>query len=479
MPDFLVDDDTRLDTFLRRNRVQQWRIPILAATGGVVVVRGGGKVALKGEGTRLELGDKVTVVTPPPAACAKALQKGATDNWRDYAVAPGTTDFDILLQKFVQVRERTILLQSPLLHSFKGWLEGLATSDEITHPIRHLLFVGHGGLSGVLKGAIEQLPIDTITYEMLDDAVRKKTLVVDLDLFFPRPVEQGKISTPELRILGCLIGASAPFMQKLSEAFGRKLRIYAPKHFVIGATVPDPSGEAAYAAYAFNVFLPAKLSNKKARDNKTALVDLLVKRNPPYVLENGKAVPKEYWKAWVPDDPNANFNGFKPRELRNLVVFPVLGSRDNAPRQFGAADFHFYPQEVNPKTGRVGDGVRLSKDTGKDADRIKAVKELLLKWPDFQKSHPFPWYIRMGYNDIDEFMKGWDWKFEYDKKAKILWFNPVRIEYRMLQPIVNEAKKSLVINYYTYPTTKIPKQFRGRLPIIQLNVTDPFYFGWA
>ena len=41
MPDFLVDSNTRLDTFLRRKRVQQWRIPILAAKGGVVVVRGG------------------------------------------------------------------------------------------------------------------------------------------------------------------------------------------------------------------------------------------------------------------------------------------------------------------------------------------------------------------------------------------------------------------------------------------------------
>ena len=182
---------------------------------------------------------------------------------------------------------------------------------------------------------------------------------------------------------------------------------------------------------------------------------------------------------WVPDDPNANFNAFKPREFRNLVVFPVLGSSNNAPRRFGVADFYFYTQEVNPNTGRVGDGVRLSKDTGKDVDRIKAVKERLLKQPAFQKSHPFPWYIRMGYNDLDEFMNGWDWQFDYDKKAKILWFNPRRIEYRMLQPIINQAKKTLVINYYTYPTSKIPKRFRGRLPVILLNVADPFYFGWA
>ena len=90
-----------------------------------------------------------------------------------------------------------------------------------------MLFVGHGGLSGVLKGAIEQLPIGTVSYEMLDDAVKKKKLVVDLDLFLPRPVEHGKTYPTQLRILGCLIGASAPFMKKkLSEAFGHKLQIF-------------------------------------------------------------------------------------------------------------------------------------------------------------------------------------------------------------------------------------------------------------
>jgi hypothetical protein len=464
MPDFTVDGDTRLDRFLRKNRVQQWRIPILVAKGGVVVKRGGVKLKLKDETARLEAGDKVTLVMPVPAACAKALQQEATDNWRDYAVAPGDTDFDKRLKKFVTARERTIVLQSPLLFTFKGWLEGLATSDEITSPIRHLVFVGHGGLSGVLKAAIEQLPLDAITYEMLEDAVKKKTLVVDTDLFLPRPVEGGKTYPPELRILGCLIGASAPFMKKLSEAFGRKLRIYAPKHLMVGASVGNPPGEAAYVAYAFNVFVPAKVGTK------SELVDLLVKRNTKYVLENGKEVPKQYWKTWVPDDPNANFNGLKIREFRNPVVFPVLGSRDNAPRRFGAADLHFW---------KGGYQIKLDKDTGKEADRKKAVKAALLKRPDFQDTHPFPWYVRMGYKTMDEFMEGWTWNFSYDKKAKILSFDPVRIEYRMLQPIINEAKKTLVINYYPYRPDKVPKRFKGRLPVIQLNVGDPFYFGWA
>ena len=461
MPDFSVDASTRLDTFLRRNRVQQWRIPILAATGGVVVVRGGAKVRLKGGGDRLKPGDKVTLVTPVPAACAKALQKEATDNWRDYAIAPGDTDFDKRLKKFVTARDRTIVLQSPLLFTFTGWLAGLATSDEITHPVRHLLFVGHGGLEGVLKGAIDQLPVDTITYQMLDEAVKKKTIVVDPELFLPRPVEDGKTSGPELRILGCLIGGSAPFMKKLAQAFGNKLRIYAPKFLVVGATVPSPPGETAYAAYSFDVFLPAKVKDK------ATLVDLLGKK-PEYILENRSKVPKRYWDLWVPSDPNANFNALVPPTARNIVTFPVFGVRGNAPRHFVARDRHFW---------KGGSKIRLKQDTGKDADRKKAVKAELVKLEPFKDTYPFPEYIRFGYRTMDEFMEGWSWNFSYDKKDKLLSFDPVRIEYRMLQPVVNEAKRTLVMNYY--PTGRVPRRFRPQMPIIQLNVGDPFYFGFA
>ena len=461
MPDFSVDGSTRLDAFLRKHRVQQWRIPILVAKGGVVATRGGGKLTLKNEETPLRSGDKVTLVTPPPSACVKALQREATGNWRDYAIAPGDTPFDKRLAKFVQAREKTIVLQSPLLFTFKGLLEGLATSPEIANPIRHLLFVGHGGLEGSLKGGIDRLPIESITYEMLEEAVKKKTLVVDTSLFQPRPVEDGKTYGPELRILGCLIGSSAPFMKKLGEAFGNSLRIYAPKHLAVGATIPNPPGEAAYMAYAFNVFVPAKVANK------AALVNLLAKK-PEYMLENRSKVPKRYWDLWVSKDPNANFNALFPPEIPNHVALPVFGGRSNAPRRFVAQDRHLW---------KGGGKLRLDKDTGKDADRKKAVKAYLAKVPVFQDSHPLPAHIRLGYRSLDDFMDGWTWNFSYDKKDKVLSYDPVRIEYRMLQPIISEAKKTLVMNYY--PTGKIPKRFKGRLPIVQLHVRDPFYFGFA
>lgn len=296
---------------------------------------------------------------------------------------------------------------------------------------------------------------------MLDEAAKKKTLVVDPDLFLPRPVEDGKTHGPELRILGCLIGTSAPFMKKLGQAFGNRLRIYAPKHLVVGATLRNPPGEAAYMAYAFNIFLPDKVGSQ------AALVDLFGKK-PEYILENRSKVPQRYWSLWVPKKPDANFNALSPPLIPNPVALPVFGGRSDAPRHFVATDRHLW---------KGGGTFRLDKDTGKEADRRKAVKAFLEKLPVFQATHPFPAYIRLGYKSMDEFMQGWKWNFAYDKKGKVLSFDPVRIEYRMLQPIISEAKKTLVMNYY--PTGKVPKRFKGQMPIVQLDVRDPFYFGFA
>ena len=97
----------------------------------------------------------------------------------------------------------------------------------------------------------------------------------------------------------------------------------------------------------------------------------------------------------------------------------------------------------------------LAKDPGDDAGRKKAVKAWLqgLRVPGQQQSiytdkHPFPAYVRAGYQTMDEFMDGWDWQFAYDAKTKQLTYNPIRDEYAVVQPITNKLGV-LMLNYYT------------------------------
>jgi hypothetical protein len=145
MAGLVVKNDTRLDEFLRSNGVQQWRVPILAANGGLVVVRGKGgpRVPLADAATRLQANDIVTIASPLPKACVTALQHEADTNWRDYAIAPGidasgSPPFNERMRKFLRVRTNTILIDTkanPSMDNVQGFLHGIATSELITQPI--------------------------------------------------------------------------------------------------------------------------------------------------------------------------------------------------------------------------------------------------------------------------------------------------------------------------------------------------------
>lgn len=468
LPDLTVDSDTRLDSFLLRHRTQPWRVPLLVAYGGVRVFRGkgGGEVRLNDAQTPLKANDTVRLVTPLPSACATALQKEANTNWRDYAIVPGTTPFDDRLRKFIKVRTNTVLIKDVSMFSLAGFLDGIATSAEITHPIRRLIVVGHGNVEGHFRIALYPAGAgDEVQYEDLEDAVTGKKLLLDVSLMMPRPVDRGGTIPPILELLGCSIGDTVPYMTKFKQALGGRVTLIAPKYFVVGATLAHPPGEAAYMAYRYNVFLPAAVRDR------AALVDQYVAKSDRGELlrEDGKSVPKSVWEAWLPRHPNASPNLRVIPEIPNLVVLPVFPGTADAPRRF---DYErkrhlFHDQQLS---------LYLATDTGKEADRKNAVKDHLRQTSKFYlDSHPFPMYVRFGYPTMDAFMDGWTWQFAYDKKTKTLTFEPVRDEYRLLQPITRVATNTLIMNYY--PTGLVPPRFKSQMPIEMLQVNDPFFFG--
>ena len=130
--------------------------------------------------------------------------------------------------------------------------------------------------------------------------------------------------------------------------------------------------------------------------------------------------------------------------------------------------------------------IPLAKSTGNPADWKAAVRKFLegsFKHPTlpnktykpFDPSHPLPAYVRSGYDTMDEFMDGWDWQFDYDKAKKVLSYTPIRYEYRIWQPITTEPGNELIMNYY--PTGRIPSRFSKLLPLVQLVVSDSYFFG--
>ncbi|BCA53246.1 hypothetical protein W02_03860 [Nitrospira sp. KM1] len=506
MPDFLVQSDTRLTRFLLRNRVMQWRIPILIQYGGVKVLQAGTKreLPLDGLKTRVSAGDTVRVVTPPPKPCADAMQKEANTNCRDYAIVPGATPaadkkkrgykptFDDLMADYVSARPKTVVIQNASMMTLDGFLSGIATSDEFIYPIRYLMVVGHASSSGAFRITISAgTSVDaSVSYEALEEAVAKKYLVVDMDLMQPRPAGAGPA---ELRLLGCSVGAQVPYMQKLKEALGGKITLIAPKFLAMPDKIASPPGPIAYLGYDFTLHCPMPAKDRKTLlglfDAKSKAAEK--KKDPRFTLRSGKHVPTTSWAAWVPRDMRKHrysVLGKKlpkdPPTLPSPVMLPVIKTKASARRRFLINEK--FPYYRDPFTqGPKKQSMPLPKNTGKPADWKAAVRKWLegtYKHPYlpgktiklFDPSHPFPAYVRAGYETMDEFMDGWDWQFDYDDKTKTLNYSPIRYEYRIWQPITTEPGNELIMNYY--PKT-IPKRFSKLLPLTMLFVTDKTFFG--
>jgi hypothetical protein len=506
---FVVQNDTRLDVFLRSNGVQQWRVPILAAKDGVVVTRGKGgqPVQLSGATTPLKAGDKVTVRSPLPTACTQALQSEADKNWRDYAIAPGTTSYDKRMAKFLGVRPNTILIdtaKNPSMADFQGFVRGIATSELITHPIRDLIIASHAsGFDGHFRIALTGGAQDTVSYEDLEKAAIQKTILIDPAHLLPQPKDSGQ--TPHLRIYGCSAGRVEPFMKKLKEALGgNRILVTAPHHLVVGATYQGGigrkrfEGEMAYAAYAFRVFLPSPPSSSNKRRparTKKDIVNAFVaataaeaakaktaKPNPTdptsipgrYMMQDRKWVTSAQWNAWVPDKPEdprwfpssafAPLPVPDPHQIKNDVRLPVLRVKVNAPRR--------YECQLARRLFRNVQVMPLASDPGTEAGRRLAVKADLQRVPIYTAKHALPQYVRSGYDSIDEFMDGWNWQFIYDKKAKTLSYNPIRDEYSVIVPVTKAGL--LMMNYYQRGAP--PKRYEKLLPILNLMFRDPVYF---
>jgi hypothetical protein len=484
----------------------QWRIPILLEKGGVKVLEAGSKrqLPLGGINARVSAGDTVRVVTPPPKPCAEALQAEANKNCRDYAIVPGSTPpanrkrtykptFDDLMEEYLKARPQTVLITSPLMMNLDDFLNGIATSDEFIYPIRYLIIVGHASISGAFHISISAAGsvAAAVNYETLEEAVVKKYMIVDMSLMEPRPVGAGPA---QLRLLGCSVGAQAPYMKKFKEALGGKITLIAPKFLALPDRIASPDGPITYYGYDFTLHSPTPVKDYKALVNLYDAKSTLAEKNkdPRFTLRSGKRVPKASWNAWVPRD-NLRKHLYSslgkklpkdPPVLSSPVILPVLKRKVTARRRFLVNEkAPYWPDPMGGPPQKQS--IPLASSTGKVADWKAAVRKFLegpFKHPTlpnttykpFDPGHPLPAYVRAGYDTMDEFMDGWDWQFDYDKAKKVLSYLPIRWEYRVWQPITTEPGNELIMNYY--PIAK--KTSYGKLlPLEQLFVWDSYFFG--
>jgi hypothetical protein len=143
------------------------------------------------------------------------------------------------------------------------------------------------------------------------------------------------------------------------------------------------------------------------------------------------------------------------------------------------ARFDLHPKnDVKPRWAwDDGHGTRedqsfaLASDPGTLTGRKAAVRAALERaHPQYLPGHAYPAYERWGYTSMQEFMDGFDWVFpRYDRKTGTLYFNASRVDYTVVQPIVDLRTNQLFLNYY--PSTSTGKKLELLPP------TDTRFFG--
>lgn len=450
--DYPVERRTTLDRFLRREvKLQQWRIARLINCKAIRVKRDGSGLSLKGPGTFLQDGDTVQVDDPLPEACTKALAAIPAAGFRDYALAPGATDYDKDMARLLDDRTQTIRLQGFLVNSLRGFLGALKDNEAITHPIRHLVVASHANPEGYLFLQLDTGDPGVITYEDLETAEKARSLVVDAKLLEPRPKDgSGNRVAPAFLFRGCRIGATLPYLKKLKAALGGNLTVIAPKHFhMVGRYAKQGSVE--YMRYNFALNRPRALRKplEAARAFKAA----------GFTLIDGKPVPDKSWPLWIPEK---DFGKTGDKDVPARVLSPVTKKREWIPGMFR----HRFRRLLD-KDGSFA----LMKDPGTEAGRKKAARDEMVQLAIYQGTHPFPAYVRYGYKTLDEFMDGWTWTFKYEASSHTLFYNATRHEYVVSRPVVDPATNQLILNYY--PGRKAKKTAK---PLEMLDPADARFF---
>jgi hypothetical protein len=87
--------------------------------------------------------------------------------------------------------------------------------------------------------------------------------------------------------------------------------------------------------------------------------------------------------------------------------------------------------------------------------------------PEFQSSHDYPWYERLGYTSVADFFAGYTWS--HAVKKNVLFTVGRRVEYTVILPITDVTTGNLIFNYHPLAST-------GHSPIVNLVETDTDFF---
>jgi hypothetical protein len=332
-------------------------------------------------------------------------------------------------------------------------LKSMSTSPSLDRPVNELVLVSHASETGWMEMALTDDLRQTTQYEDLDAA---KTAIN-----IPETILQkdGATQKAKVRVKGCRIGLSLPFVDHLKIALGPVDTITTSKHFHGGADWKKNDETEGYIEYLVYCFESYSLSPITKLGDAIALL-----KGDGHKYFDASSVPDTKWKEWankakVPNkiDPGTHNRG------RYYVKLPAAwgASFPNGAIESGLIFDYVIPGDNGPwKVGRAPAGTNTQ-------EAIKAFlksrftapvtdPKQIATWAKFSGAHPWPiWkrFLKVRYDpfdSLDDFLGGFVWKYD---DAVGGWLGQ-RHRVRFLVPITDPATQNTLLgNWFPLSAT--------------------------
>lgn len=345
-------------------------------------------------------------------------------------------------------------------------------------PINEELVVGgHAStLDGLLVDPFPGSPGPWTDYEALEASMNGASQPIAIpDQLIGYSTTSPNPTARAFHIKGCNVGKATPWLTKLHSALGGHVRVTAPRHFH-GVSTNGTMGTSSvdileWMAHEFVVF------QKTAIPSRNALAAAFHAKG--YARPDGTPIPLASFRAWL------KFLAITPRMQAHDTFIQSKNIRVPLGRNIGGLKYTsgvMHYDCTTPDDPTIEETFTFpagEAPTDNPAGLLAALPSLLLTRREYQATHPFPIYQRVGYTTISDMIANLKWTFKvtnHTTPTSVTCFGG-RFQYELLVPIANPGPRGAVeptkapLIYNHIPETGPP----AVAPAFDENNT--FYFG--
>jgi hypothetical protein len=341
----------------------------------------------------------------------------------DYAFVPGAGDraLETLADVYRKRPQTTLVSEVSQGSTLAGFLETLRELITLLHnsQMDDLLIGAHGSAWGQLQLTLNDGAPAIATYESVETATTIKI-----------PPGVGSTNS-NVRLGSCSLGSSKPFLTVLKKALGNPKSVSAPRF--IHEFAPSPrrflQPTDLYEVLMYEFFVVGKRLGRDpfaTRDEvKSAFTGAGFK-----FYDDTTAVAAYNWDNWIPPEAQLEL----APAIRQQIDFDLP-----LPLVVGGSWLSNH-ESITQKI--AGNAV----PAGEDAQRA-LLQTALAQDNRYTANHPFPVYKRYGYQKLEDYVNGWNWKVTTLPNNQLQYLG-TRYTYELWIPVMDLQGGTLMVNIY-------------------------------